>query len=256
MSSTMSTTMNTTRVDISKLRRRLRAAGAARANAASAAMAVMVQTLGENLAVNSPRDTNRYVRGWMQAATQAGAKGLPQPQLQPSRFRSVQETALKRQYIFWNTKAEIRQRWLTKWWYSRGLDPAESRLGRKAESEYQRFRKRADKARQEWLDFIVAKDPVIVIGRTLGNRGVRGKADAGGRALITIRREVYGGTGAVVIRRDRIDAYLHNREPHARIVEARHHTFAKSFAVLKVFGVRRAGSTFVKHVKAAFAKAK
>lgn len=241
--------MEVSRVDISRLRKRLGAANAARANAASAAMAVMVQTLGENLAVNSPRDTNRYVRAWIQAATQAGAKGLPEFPLRPSRFRSDQERALRRQVDFWKQKLEKQRRWIEGWWHSQDRDPSKDKLGRKAVRDFERYQRLYEQAERELREFLSARDPVIVIGRD----NVRGKdPEKGGRRLITIRRQVYGGSGAVVIRRDRVEAVLVNKEPHARIVEAKTQTFARSFAVVKVFGVRRAGAEFVKRVKVAW----
>ena len=76
-----------TTVDISGLRTQLRAVRKSQRPARHAAAEVLTRSIVEHVAQHAKRDTNRYVRGWIEAGRGAGVTGIPMPPLTESRNR-------------------------------------------------------------------------------------------------------------------------------------------------------------------------
>lgn len=171
----------------------------------------------------APRDTNRYVRAWIQAGNQAGVLEMAVPPVRESRFVEQNEERLKAQELRYRRQLDrAKGRWI-RWqnivirryeavgrtrgrWYQ----DAKNKL-RKAEQDYQQALKVWTRASEELDKLQSHRGQAIVI---FGNSKKRS-------LTITVRPKVYGGTGRVYSSPDRAVMVLHNREPHASIVESR-----------------------------------
>lgn len=198
------------------------------------------------LAQRSPRDTNRYVRGWIQAGQVAGIAGIPVvPPLRESRYHAAALDRLER----WTETLGSRLRELVEKRDHLYPDGRPRRGGRGYDRLTDRIKTANDRllAAREDLEALRGDPYAVVFGagkavsngrlvrvdspnlRTRDGRPkrirlwVRGdKVERFiGHGKVSIRTKVYGGWGLVRHLSGRSIVSLHNLEPHAAIVEAR-----------------------------------
>lgn len=149
------------------------------------------------------RHTNRYVIGVAMAANQAGVATLAVPPLVAStRFEFFLEK-LTDQYRKW-----------------KNLEELYTRAGRTGEKYFQKIRRRVAQTERELQKF---DETALVIGTNKKNY----------HHIITVRNKFYGGAGRVVQSGSATLVQLHNKEPHASILESKYGYFRKAIAATK-----------------------
>lgn len=177
------------------------------------------------------RDTNRYVRAWLQAGNRAGLGPFTVPLVQRSKHWDEFLIKLEDQIKHFEASALKKRRLIDAWYTSKGrkLDG----YGRKLESEAVKAEWRARRAWEELRKYIGSASPLFFAADAYVERGNQ-------RKLSTVREKIYGGDGALTDMNGRTVLTLHNKEPHATIVERRYHTMA---AALSAVGSRSARLT-------------
>lgn len=181
----------------------------------------LVQPALHQVVRDAPRDTRRYVTGWIQAGNGAGVSTYPLLPIRTSRFAEQFEERLKDQaqklgYLVGNAERRVKRmrgilfNWYEKW----GRKDASARKFRaevrKAEAAYQKLEQSYRRAKEEYAAYVKSRGEAVVI---FGGKG---------RTLkITTRPKVYGGFGRVYSDADKTVMVLHNKEAHASIVESR-----------------------------------
>lgn len=179
--------------------------------AARAAVIGAVDAVVDRLAADSPRDTNRYVRGWLTAAVQAGGKPRLVPAVVRGRFAATQIKLLEGQVGWARRQVEWRTRKINALRY--GMGPAKRGTGKlieKLERQVNTYRRVMQRAIDQVYQANAGGDEgFILIGRGVGRR------------LATVRTKVYGGSGSSSFSQGRARARIRNLEPHVKIVESR-----------------------------------
>lgn len=220
---------------------------------------LVVRGLVIALSSRSPRDTNRYVRGWLIAGRMAGVS-LPLPSLKESKYHAAYVILLER----WVATCERRLRDVEnriEFMYPNGRPRKGGRAYDRLNAKADAARARLDQARRD-LDTVKA-DPFAAVFhtekfRTDGHverstnargkresRWVRGEhlgvvsndtRDVLDRAAevgkVSIRTKVYGGYGALRHVAGKTLIHLRNLEAHSAIVEARKGVAKSSLAAL------------------------
>lgn len=218
--------MLTCRVDTRTLESKLKAMATATPRAAESAVRIMAREVMAEVVTAAPRDTGRFVRGWAQANNAAGLPYIPVPPLNRASRHEQILRRLQKQVSWWNfvvsacEKQGRRDKWYTK---------AQNKLER-AKEEVRKF---AD----------TPGEAVIAIN-------LRGSARFEG-GMTTVRNKVYGGEGSIDRVGTQVFVRLHNREPHASIVESRTHVLGQAQRRLKGAGLRRVRPTLAQKLKEA-----
>lgn len=209
---------------------------------------LIARAMVHGLARHSPTDTNRYVRGWIQAGQVAGIAGLPMmPALKESRYHKAAVPRMEH----WVETLGSRLRALSQQRDDKYPNGKPRKGGRGYENLSDRIKTANDRYLRAREDLETLKgDPYALVfgaGTPVSNgrfvradspnlktrKGrpkrisvwVRGdkvaKFISNGRTAVSIRTKVYGGWGIVRHLNGRSLLTLHNREAHALIVEAR-----------------------------------
>lgn len=220
--------MITCRSNPSGLAARLRALDRNRPDARKSAALAMAHEVVRVAVVIAPKDTNRYVNGFAQAANKAGAGPISAPPIRASRVHDEIVRKLRQQAAFWEfivRDAETKGRTLYR---VRGKS-GETKSYRKAKQNLAKAREQLKKV-----------DPTSIAF------GLRGSS---GRSLnLTVRNKIYGGTGEVVETPAVTFVRLHNLEAHATIVEKKFGVMKKAGAVARAMGARSVGRAYFKKV--------
>lgn len=233
--------MNTLQMDVSGLNRRVEQMLARTAEASRAALAAYGEALVDNIDRIAPRDSNRYVAGWVGAGNAAGLTTRVVPRIQKSSRYDKFLDELRQQVERLEKRIRRWQIGMENWYHNR---PERPRKGwyRKAEREVRKLYKRYVRAIQE-LGKAEASETFLFF-------------DAGAfverknkRALSTVRTKVYGGTGKIVTDGWSAKLELHNLEPHATIVEARFGVVAIASRGVKALGYRKASKEFIARIQ-------
>jgi hypothetical protein len=197
-------------------------------DARDAAAREMMRAVMARVVSETPRDTNRLVRGYMQAANDLGLGPYALPRVANSRGAERQKKRLERQLRqvelllaaalrsvaskerLFETRYARPGRKLDKWGRKYKADVA------RANTRVQRLSKVVDRAREQVANFTGAE---IVIG----GRKVKMGKDPGVSAL----------------------AQVHNKEPHASIIERRDRIVAAAIGAMRGQGLRRAGKAYL-----------
>lgn len=217
----------TCKVDSRGLMEKLRALDRNRPEARKAAALAMAHEVVRVAVVIAPKDTNRYVNGFAQAANAAGAGPIPVRPLRASRVHDEIVRKLRQQVAFWEfivRDAEAKGRTQYK-----GKKSGETRSYRKAKDNLRKAREQLEKV-----------DPTSIAF------GLRGSS---GRSLnLTVRNKIYGGTGEVVETPAVTFVRLHNLEAHATIVEKKFGVMKRAGSVARAMGARSVGRAYFKKV--------
>jgi len=185
-------------------------APAAKAVAASIWGAKFIELMDKR----APRDTNRYVNGWLQAGRGAGVSSLPDHPLRPTQSQYL--FRLEQQYFREVKRLALLELDLRIWY--------EQKTGRKKRGYYNKLKRAVEKARErvarseEEIKKASGDANVIVIG----GRKSRAKNPVGKLSgLATVRLNQYGGEGSLKMVGTTAILTLHNKEPHCKLVERR-----------------------------------
>lgn len=165
----------------------------------------LADVAGRAFARLSPRDTNRYVRAWIEAVGQAGSSPMPLPALVASKGAEYIRKRITRQWVDQH-RQRLRLEKLLSAWYPPGRKIGA--WGRKKQRELEKMKKREERLAQE-IETLAGSEGVAVI--LIGGRGKNGFA--------TVRTKYYGGRGHVDVASGIV--YLSNMEPHAAIIESK-----------------------------------
>jgi hypothetical protein len=200
------------------------------------AKVVLKTALGDamtRIITRQDRDTNRLVRGYAMAANAAGLGPFPVPDVVRSKRYEEALARLEQQLAWWQSNVE--------WFERKGLTNHKG---------YRRAVRVRDRAKEE-LEKLTGTSVVIGLYSSAGGKGKSGR-----RLRTTVRAKVYGGTGELRLVAGRPYYRIHNREPHATIVEKRNRLVATSLAELRAYGVRRQRRNFLRTVAAGTGAAK
>lgn len=204
------------------------------------ALAVAVHPVVAAVLAAAPRDTQRYAYGWATAGNQAGIGPFSEPVIRDSRFKEQMFTRLENEQGRFEALARRAAERLAYWehivqtryvatgrtkgyWYRWTLTKRD-----RAERLLAKMRARVEEITSD-LRELSTRTGVITIFRRRGKNGL-------GRT-VTIRPRVFGGTGRWIDLGHQTILRLHNREPHASIVEARSKSLRAAHAAMKAAGV-------------------
>lgn len=197
----------------------------------------------------SPRDTLRYVRAWAMAGNGTKLGHWIVQDVQPSRHIEKLKDRLEGQrarYKWMLDRAKERLDYWARLYDNRYLNTGrKDRWARDAYNQVRKYEARVQRVQE--LYYIANEalnqlryDPSAIV---IWGRGAT-KSALGRSKLATVRDQVYGGEGKLQWVGDRLLMTLHNREPHASIVEKNHRVVARALAAVRVAGLRRASRAF------------
>jgi hypothetical protein len=153
----------------------------------------------------TPRDTNRLVRGWIEAANTAGVGPFAAPELKDSQYLDRTKRDLARQL---NRLVRYQQMQLTSGRWQTRVDGQGTG---KPTKWYRKLVKDIERAKKQIETVDGTSIKVINKGR---------------RVAITVRNKVYGGTGTLYFDGQRWLGRFTNKEPHASIINRTHKSAA------------------------------
>lgn len=187
----------------------------------------------------APRDTNRFVRGWLLACADVG----PIPAFIPALTKSARHEQylkfLEREY-----KRVIRllrglQNTLNLFYYSKPNRNRNTGAFRAMKAKERKLQKWADRLIEEY--FKLEGDPTALLF----------DAERGKRNYSTVRVGVFGGRGRIVPESDRWVVVLHNLEPHTTIVEQRYDIIRRAMREVKSYHLSRVAAAVVRKIQKA-----
>ena len=207
------------------------------------ALEVIGKSLSEWIDLSSPKDTRRFIRGYLTAFQQVGHLGVPVPELRPSKYVGRAIQMLVEQYDQWRDTAEIRRRRLLER-YPNGAPRGQRAAYNKMRREVVKAQNLATRAREELEKYRAA--PYGIIMSPL--RWVYDTRQNDGRHLVTVRPMPYGGNGVLVDRPTRTTARMINQEPHAVFIERQHDVLDKAFGMAALSGTikRKAAEKYLR----------
>lgn len=237
-------------INTAELQRRVAVARASGPRGMEEGVKVMASAFVDFADRVSPKDTNRFVNGFIMAGAEIGATSKQPYPVRESRYRKMIENVLIRQERTFARQAKALETTLDRWYYSKG------RSGpwlRKKERELRKLKKRHVRAGEELAAF---RANPHAVGIDLFNRKYDVKVDGEGNVLsvkayiarlASVRTKIYGGKGALITSGRRVFARLHNLEAHASFAERRHRVVARAMSQLRRVGVRRASRRYLEH---------
>jgi hypothetical protein len=217
--------------------------------------------------LTSPRDTRRYVRGWQMAgrdlgvwATVEGVRPSARRELHLDRLQSQVER-IENIIATLEKDAAEKRRLVALWFTSKGRKISQGgrrmlRQAKEREREIERLYSDLERAERELAKLVGNEASIVFWGR----RGRAASVNPDGtrvrrrrRRLHTVRDKIYGGRGVIVVGANgRAVMSLHNREAHARLVEARYEPVRKARAAAQgVAQTRMIGRAALKELKGA-----
>ncbi len=222
----------TVRANVEAYRAQVLAGVRSRLTADREAMVSLAGDFVGNIARNAPRDTNRFVRSFVEAGEKIGVRGVPKPPIKASSRYQLYLKALVRQVARFDS--------LIAMWEGRAKNWYEAK-GRTGEPYYRKIqntiRSLERKRRRAFEELEKAKGNEAIIfmdehGDIVGTNAYRG------RDVSTVRVKVYGGDGRIVVANGQVGAVLHSLEPHANLVERRFKVVAAAKAASRRAGLR------------------
>jgi hypothetical protein len=202
-----------------------------------------VQDLAAQVSARAPRDTNRYVRGWLDAMNQTGAVLARLPVIEPSQYADRYQGTLEKALRAALSSRDRLERRISVLYPSgspkRGSTPAFRELTKLL----RRAERRLDKLIEYKQAFDASGGTAIVIGGFGGN-------EQKGTLKPKVSARVYGGQGRIIDGAEQTAVVLTNREPHANLVERKYKVMRLSQSF-----VAASGGLFLKRERANFVKA-
>lgn len=239
-------------VDTSVLRRKVQRVLSNRTGARRETALALAHAQVEFFVDQGPRDTNRFVNGWIQANNAAGLRRLAEKPLERSRIADKIITFLEEQAEYLRGAIAGTEKTLDAWYTSKG---------RKEDKWARRKRREVDRLKIRLADTLAGIEAaaeragVIILD---ANRALpfaessfrvrRRKSRVAGRQgsviLARAQLKVFGGTGRVVDLPNSTLVILHNKEPHASIVDRRFSLSTKARSELSRVGGKLYGNAY------------
>lgn len=243
--------IRTIKIDSSGWRRKLAKAYAKDPRAARVGVAMIAFSVCRTGHGICRKDTRRYARALAQMGNGTGIGFIPVLPVQPSKYALVIRDRLVEQVQYFETKLADQQALLQRYYpggppknprseYYRNL----TRDIRKTEKLLQRSKEELEKVNGE------GGESSLLIGGFFGLDYLQK-----GRKLATVRNKVYGGETHFITGRNADFVVLHNKEPHASIVEARDRIMAIAIRAAQGGPVRRVSNRYFRDVMGVFKKA-
>lgn len=184
----------------------------------------------------APRDTNKYVRGWIQAGRQVYGGVARLPPIEQSKYAKHLAMALVVQAVRARKLEKFYTRRLQVWYKNQNRKP--DKWSRRLEKQALRQRERANKAEELARQFrdnpgatvIRRKYSYVLAGNDKQDRRNLND-DPGRKGLdIEIRNKVYGGQGKLVVFGKTVRVQLDVLEPYSLSVERLRNVRARSLA--------------------------
>lgn len=221
-------------VETKKAREKIRRVLQSGPSARRAAVVAMVRAIMQRVEVAAPRDTNRYVRAWMQAANMAGVGPFAVPNVVPAKHRDAIYEAILEQERFWGM---IVQRYESQ---------------RRYDKWYRQAQKKLERAREQIRKFFESEEAdggMIAMNLRINRGGKPGYGQWGfGKGMakeIRILNKVYGGEGRLLEGSHSTTVHLRNKEPHASIVEYNHKVMSRAYAAFRGTGLHKIKTAYV-----------
>ena len=201
-------------VNTAQLKRNLAAIERRRREARHRAVEFLGTRISGQVALYGPRDTGRFLRGYLLAFQQVGHFKGSMPALDRSKYVGRAIQILVEQYDFWTARTEeararLRER------YPDGPTKGRGAGYRALHNKIRISQKRQTRAREELEKFRSA--PFGIIMSPL--RWAYDTVANDGRHLVTVRPTPYGGRGLLIDRPTSTTVRILNMEPHAAFVE-------------------------------------
>jgi hypothetical protein len=246
--------MPAARMDISRLLRRMKAIKNVRGELEAATLRAVGPLLIQRIAITAPRDTNRFVRGWILAGRDAGITNLPTPIVIDSHRKDQYVQRLAEQ---WSRARALADRLHAKYdqWYGRsGRRPGA--YGGRLQRDILKAEERASRAYEELQLAETVKGFIFIgQGKAVAQGSMRGFNQRHGLGRIaTVRVRIYGGRGAIRVQQNSAYLVLHNLEPHATLVENRHRVYRNAVSAIPQLARVGGGSVFRSQVRKAWAQ--
>jgi hypothetical protein len=222
-----------------------------RKNGASAREAYIVAVATsflQNVVKFSPRDTNRYVRGWLEAGRGIGLSTSELPAIVNSKNRDKIVEAMVQQVGLLRRK-EAKLMGVRKLWYEDSNRPRRGyfhTLNRNIE----KATARAERAEEELRRFLAATGAVVMMRTTGAALNGYQRMLSGDAVNLTVRDKVYGGRGRIIRGNFVTGVGLHNLEPHCRVVEKYRRPAGRARVALAQAGLQKLKPVYVKRLAA------
>jgi hypothetical protein len=220
-------------VDASRAKAKMRALIEAGPASRRAAVVEMTRLIMVKVMATAPRDTNRYVRGWAQAANSAGIGSFPVPRVIPATHRDAILTALSEQRDFWQFLVDRYER-----------------QGRK-DRQQALAQRRLDQAQKQLEKFWEAQQSgggaVVAINLRINAKGQTYSPYRTGGRNIRVIHKIYGGSGRIINLGEGAGTvvHLHNREAHASIVESNQRILGRAYASFRGTGLMKVKAAYL-----------
>lgn len=222
-----------TTLDVSVLQRRLNALRAAMPEINRNATLEMNALIAQRVAETSPRDTNRFVRGWLLAAKDVGPVGVAVPAVNASSRHDQYVRYLEKEFKRLSRDRDGLKALIDLWYTSKPTrsrnTPAYAQMTsklRKIEKWMQRVAEEIQKAKGDESALLFDKE-------------------RGGRNYSTVRTGVHGGKGRITLFEDRTFVTWHNLEAHATIIERKYQIMGMALREVKAYGAARVKKSLV-----------
>jgi hypothetical protein len=211
------------KVDRRGLERKLKAMANRSPAARREAVIIMTGEVVRRALGLSPTDTNRYYRGWALAGNAAGVGHYLVPPLRKASWSETILARLAKEERYWDFVVQRYEgQGRADKWYARAV-----RERTKARTELDRFAEN------------LAESGGAIIGFNI----------IGGGRRPTVRHKVYGGEGRVVTIGERTVVELHNKEPHASLVEWRYGIMRRASSGFRGVGLRKGGRHYIRKMQ-------
>lgn len=218
-------------IDDSTFRKRKALVMNNRLKAREQALRVLSERFITYIVNNAPKDTNRFVRAYQQAGNDLGLGPYVVAPVLPGRFqanvRRLQNQVFKWDYIV--SRYEREGRTMYKGVKKNGPDKG-----------YVKAKALRDRAVEELNKLLEAGEGsgAIVMGGSKKAKGVK--------RLATVRTQVYGGEGRWLVGPNTTAARIHNKEPHASIVDRNTRVVSNGMRAVRRFGGQRVSEKYLR----------
>lgn len=195
----------------------------------------------------SPVDTHRYVRGWMQAAQEAGLRISALPQITPTKRKAAIEALLATQLKATREAARAEEFKLHVYEQADRDGKQRPRIGyyNKLVNRIFEAKARAEAARKELYKWVGSDSAIAMMRGSGGALNGYGRNIKGSALMLTVREKVYGGKGRLIRGNSRTGLRLHNLEPHCRVLEKYRGPVRRGKAALAAAGLQKLKPEYV-----------
>lgn len=199
------------------------------------------------------RDTNRYIRAWIQAGQKVGATSQPMPAVQNSRYLNLHLEAYQAYIDRLEGQAEAAKATLEAWYVRKGR--RDDRTSQRLKNTIEKKTRQAEEKRQEMRRVAEATGAIVIDAGRIYKGGPSERHKGGKQAdrLINDKRNkpsarlrIYGGDGRIYQGATVSYVLLRNAEAHAAIVEWKYGIVRQAKGGLSLFGLRKVRAAGVK----------